>query len=181
MFKNKYTVIACVNNVGALSKDGNLIYHIGSDLKNFSTLTSGNVVIMGRKTFESLPNKQPLKDRINVVITSEKNYQVETNNPELYSDTYVCNSLEEADNLCYALFPDKELFIIGGGVVYSSAFEYDIVDKIIITLVNDDSNGDVYFPTSDGKKFRTIFKTTALRDQSNDLYYHYVVYKRNAK
>lgn len=181
MFKNKYTVIACVNNGGAIAKDGKLLYKIGCDLKNFARLTTDNVVIMGRKTFETLPNGLPLKDRVNIVITSQDNYNVKTDNPDLFKDTYVCNSLEEADNLCYSLFPDKELFIIGGGTIYDEAFIKDIVDKAIITLVNDETDGDVYFPLFDVNKYKVIFKTTSLRDQPTDLYYHYIVYKRNAK
>lgn len=181
MFKNKYTAIACVNNAGVIAKDGNLLYKIRCDLKNFARLTTNNVVIMGRKTFESLPNGLPLKDRVNIVITSQKDYNVVNGDPELYKDTYVCNSLEEADSLCYAFFENKELFIIGGGTIYDEAFKMDIVDKAIITLVNDNTEGDVYFPQINEDKYRVIFKTTALRDQPTDMYYLYVVYKRNAE
>ena len=179
-FKNKYSVIACANSIGYIGKDNNLIYRIKGDLKNFNTLTTGNVVIMGRKTFESLPNSLPLKNRINIVITSKEDYHINTETPELFENTFVCSSLEEVDQLCYAYFQDKELFIIGGGVVYETAFNLGIVDKVIMTLVNDDTEGDVkFYDIQNDDNYRVIFKTTSLRDQANDIYYYYVVYKRN--
>lgn len=179
MFKNKYTAIVCVNNNNAISKNGELIYSIGADMKNFKSLTTDNVVIMGRKTFESLPNKQPLKNRINIVLTSDENYYVESDSPELYDNTYVCNTLEEVDDLCYAYFSDRELFIIGGGLVYEEAYELGIIDKAIVTVVNDGADGDTFFPNLENdENYKVIFRTMSLRDQANDLYYRYVVYKR---
>ena len=134
---------------------------------------------MGRKTFESLPNMLPLKDRINIIITKQDDYQVETDFPEIFNDTYVCHSLEEADQLCYAFFSDRELFIIGGGEIYNESFTLGIVDKAILTYVNDDKEGDVKFYDIDNdERYKVIFKTTSLRDQSNDIYYSYVVYKK---
>ena len=87
--------------------------------------------------------------------------------------------MNEADELCYAYFSDKELFIIGGGMIYAKAYELGMVDKAIITLVNDDADGDVYFPEIDkDENFKVIFKTTSLRDHPNDTYYRYIFYKR---
>ena len=177
--KNKYTAIACVNEKCALGKNGELLYNIKSDMENFKRLTVGNVVIMGRSTFESLPGKKPLKGRINIVLTSNENYFVPDADEE-FKDTYVCKNLEEADNLCYSMFPDKELFIIGGAITYELAFRFDMIDKVILTLVNDDKEGDCYFPPFENdEKFRVIFKTLSLRDQPTDTYYHYIVYKKN--
>ena len=71
-----FKIIACINQKRALGKDGKLLYTIKNDLLNFKRQTLGNVVIMGRKTFESLPNKEPLKDRINIILTSNEEYGV---------------------------------------------------------------------------------------------------------
>lgn len=179
--RNKYTVIACVNNKNAIAKDGNLMYNIKADMANFKSLTIDNVVIMGRKTFESLPNGKPLKNRINIIVTGNSEYSPvgsESWTKDELNNTYLVNSLQEADDLCYAYFADKELFIIGGGQIYSKAYELDMVDKVIITLVNDDTEGEVYFPNIEDDKFKVIFKTMSLRDHPNDTYYRYVVYKR---
>ena len=80
-FKNKYTAIVCVNNKNAIGKDGELIYSIGADMRNFRSLTTDNVVIMGRKTFESLPDRHPLKERVNIVLTKNESYTVDTDQP----------------------------------------------------------------------------------------------------
>ena len=178
-FKNKYTAIVCVNNKNAIGKDGELIYSIGADMRNFRSLTTDNVVIMGRKTFESLPDRHPLKERVNIVLTKNESYTVDTDNPELFKDTYVCNSLSEVDDLCYSMFPDKELFIIGGEKIYSEAYVLGIIDKAIVTHVNDGEDGDSYFPDlANDENYKQVFKTTALRDQAKDLYYRYIVYKK---
>ena len=71
-----FKIIACINQKRALGKDGKLLYTIKNDLANFKRMTVGNVVIMGRKTFESLPNGEPLKDRINIILTSNEEYGV---------------------------------------------------------------------------------------------------------
>ena len=95
------------------------------------------------------------------------------------NNTFLVNSLQEADDLCYAYFSDKELFIIGGGMIYEKSYELSMIDKAIITLVNDDADGDVYFPELDNDdSFKVIFKTTSLRDHPSDTYYRYIVYKR---
>ena len=180
--RNKYTMIACINNNGAIAKDGKLMYNIKADMANFKSLTIDNVVIMGRKTFESLPNSKPLKNRINIIVTGNPEYSpvnADTWTKEELNNTYLINTLQEADELCFAYFDDKELFIIGGGQIYSKAYELDMVDKAIITLVNDDAEGDVYFPDFENDdKFKVIFKTMSLRDYTNDIYYRYIVYKR---
>ena len=97
------------------------MYHIKADLENFRSLTIGNVVILGRRTFESLPNSRPLPGRINIIVTRNTDYTpegVENWSQEDINNTFIVNSLQEADDLCYSYFSDRELFIIGGGIVY---------------------------------------------------------------
>lgn len=180
--RNSYTAIACINGKNAIANEGKLMYHIKADLENFRSLTIGNVVILGRRTFESLPNSRPLPGRINIIVTRNTDYTpegVENWSQEDINNTFIVNSLQEADDLCYSYFSDRELFIIGGGIVYSEAFKLNMVDKVILTVVNDDADGDVFFPDmSQNESFKVIFKTTSLRDHPNDTYYKYVVYKR---
>lgn len=177
-FKRKYTLITCANNKNVIGKNGDLLYHIKGDMANFKSLTMGNVVIMGRKTFESLPGKKPLKDRINIIITNQPNYEIPNYDGLLFREDYVVHSLKQADELCATLFPDKECFIIGGSQIYNQAYEMGLADKIILTHVYDDTEGDTYFPVIDEKKYRLTFKTTSLRDQKNNIYYRYLVYKQ---
>jgi len=179
-FRNKYTAIVCVNNKGVIGKDGKLLYDIRGDKGNFKRLTEGNVVIMGRKTFEEIGH--PLKDRVNIVLTSNQDYTFGDCNEEEYKDTYVCTNIQEVDSLCYAYFQDKELFVMGGEAVYNEFFSLGLVEKAIVTLVNDEQEGDVHFYwlAEDSKDFKVIFKTMSLRDHPSDTYYRYIVYKKNA-
>jgi dihydrofolate reductase len=177
--KNKYTLIACANKKWAIGKDNGLMYHIHIDMMNFKSLTTDNVVIMGRKTFESLPGKKPLKNRINIIITSQEDYQVAPDNwtTDDINNTYFANSLEDADLLCEAFFSDKELFIIGGGQIYEKAYELGMVNKAIITYVNDESEGDTYLHNYDeDDNYKIIFRTASLRDHALQIYYRYIVY-----
>lgn len=179
MFKNKYVAIACVNNKNVIAKEGKLLFHIKADLENFRTLTSGNVVIMGRKTFEALPDK-PLKDRINIILTTDENYKIDSNDEERFKDCYVCNTIGDVDDLCYSLFSDKKLFVIGGGEIFSQYYDLGLFDEAILTVVNDDQDGEVVFPNiQENPNYRVIFKTMSLRDHPNDNYYRYVIYKKN--
>ena len=66
-----FKIITCINKKGVIGNEGKLLYHIKNDLANFKRMTVGNVVIMGRKTFESLPGGKPLNDRINIVLTHD--------------------------------------------------------------------------------------------------------------
>jgi dihydrofolate reductase len=173
-FKNKYTAIACINNKNVIGKNGDLLFKIKSDLNNFRMLTTGDVIIMGRSTFESLSCK-PLKDRINIILTTKVDYEVDSE----FDNVYICHSFEDVDELCDAYFSDKELFVIGGGSVYKQAFDLGIINKAIITLVNDDQDGDVYFhDIANDDRYKIIFKTMSIRDHIDDNYYRYIVYKK---
>lgn len=124
----------------ALGKDNELIYKIPEDLKRFKEKTSGHVVIMGRKTFESIGKALP--NRINIVITKNPSFSAE--------NVVVAHSLEEALRLA-ELKEEKEVFIIGGGLLYKEAIEK--ADKLYLTIVEGNPDADTYFPDySDFKK-----------------------------
>ena len=80
-----FSIISCINKNFTIGQDGNLVYRISNDLKNFRRMTLNNVVIMGRKTFESLPNSQPLDSRVNIILTSDLDYSVDSS----FSDVYI--------------------------------------------------------------------------------------------
>lgn len=129
----------CKNN--AIGKNNQLLFRISNDLKNFKKLTLGNVVIMGRKTYESIG--KPLPSRVNIVISKNKEF-----NP---SNVKVVDSLESA--IAQAKLENKEIFIIGGGQIYAQAI--NIADKLYLTLINEEvASADTFFP--DYKDFKTI-------------------------
>lgn len=152
-----FKIIACINQKRALGKDGNLLFHIGNDLANFKRMTVGNVVIMGRKTFESLPNGEPLKDRINIILTSSEEFGVD----EKYDNVYIVHSVEDVIELCEAFFTDKELFIIGGETLYRQFMERNLVSEMRLTVVKDDTDGDVFFPEYSDEDWYTYYKSMA--------------------
>ena len=134
----KVTLIAAIDENGVLGKDNQLIWHIPEDLKRFKRLTTGHSIIMGRKTFESLPKALP--NRHNIVVTRNQNYSKE--------DVTVCHSLEAAIGFTK---DDDQPFIIGGGEIYKQAI--GLADVIELTRIHSQFEGDVFFPEIDSKKW----------------------------
>jgi dihydrofolate reductase len=152
-----FKIIACINQKRALGKDGKLLYTIKNDLANFKRMTVGNVIIMGRKTFESLPNGEPLKDRINIILTSNEEYGVSQD----FDNVYIVHSVKDVIELCEAFFSDKELFVIGGEALYRQFMDGDLVDELRLTVVKDDEEGDVTFPEFNEDEWSTYYKSMA--------------------
>ena len=125
------TIIAAVAQNNALGKDNQLLWHLPDDFKRFKSVTSNHYIIMGRKTFESFP--KPLPNRTHVIITRQKAYQSEA--------CLVVDSLAKAIAICPE---DEEIFIIGGGEIYKQFLSY--IDRIYVTLVEGNYEGDSYFP-----------------------------------
>lgn len=115
-----------------IGKDGALPWRIPADMRRFRELTTGNTVIMGRKTFESIG--KPLPNRTNIVITRDRGFSA--------NGCLVAHSLDEAIIIATEL--QGKLFIIGGGQIYTQAM--DIADKLILTLVDGEFEGDTFFP-----------------------------------
>jgi dihydrofolate reductase len=131
------TLIAAVANNGAIGKDGKLPWHLPEDLKRFRDLTTGKVVVMGRKTWESLPEKfRPLPKRTNVVITRQAGYVV----PE---GVRVFSGVPEA----VAAFADQAVMVIGGSQIYAETMP--VADALEITQVDQTVEGDAFFPAID--------------------------------
>ena len=128
-------LIACLNNLGYLSKNGKLMYSFKKDLEFFKEKTLGQKVVMGRKTYESMDYK-PLKQRENIIISSNKNFKLEEE--EKYSNVRVL-TIEEIEK---EIKENTELvyFIIGGAQLYENFI--DSADKLYLTHVKDMSKGD---------------------------------------
>ena len=132
------SLIVAVANNGVIGKDNDLIWHLPKDMKFFKETTQDHHVIMGRKNFESIPEKyRPLPNRTNVVITRQSDYKAE--------GCVVVNSVEEALEIAKQN-GDNEPFIIGGGQIYKIALEQNLVDKIYLTKVHHTFEGDTFFP-----------------------------------
>jgi len=124
----KLILIAAIARNRVIGKNGKLPWHIPEDLARFKQLTTGHTVIMGRKTFDSLD--KPFPNRVNIVITSN-----------------VINGVKSYPSLEFALQAlnnEKEVFVIGGGRVYTNALRF--ADELRLTLLDRDVDGDTYFP-----------------------------------
>ncbi|PIQ92453.1 MAG: diacylglycerol kinase [Parcubacteria group bacterium CG11_big_fil_rev_8_21_14_0_20_39_22] len=128
------TIAAIGVKTRALGKDNNLLWKIPGDMKRLKMLTSGHSLIMGRKTFESIG--RPLPNRTNIVITR---------NPEFQADEIIkANSIEEAIDKARQAPGSEEIFIFGGAEIYKQAMP--VTDRLYLTLIHDDKEGDVFFP-----------------------------------
>ena len=158
-------IVAADKNWG-IGKDNKLLVSIPSDMKFFRQETMGKVVVMGRKTLESFPNGLPLKNRTNVVLTSDKNYQVK--------DAVIVHSIDEVlEEL--KKYDDDEIYVIGGGKVYEELLPY--CDVAHVTKIDFAFEADTHFPNLDEDPEWGI---TAASDEQTyfDLEYTFVKYER---
>ena len=158
-------IVAADKNWG-IGKDNKLLVSIPSDMKFFRQETMGKVVVMGRKTLESFPNGLPLKNRTNVVLTSDKNYQLK--------DAVIVHSIDEVlEEL--KKYDDDEIYVIGGGKVYEELLPYCNVAHV--TKIDFAFEADTHFPNLDENP---EWKITASSDEQTyfDLEYTFVKYER---
>jgi dihydrofolate reductase len=146
------TILVAYDENRVIGNQGKIPWHIPEDFKLFKKRTIGHSVVMGRKTWESLP-KRPLFDRVNVVIS--KRYSEE--DPEGFMQTitnqdgvvFCIPSLESAMHFLRERFSRNRIFIIGGAQVYKEALDLGVVDKIIVSKIKGNYDGDTYFPELD--------------------------------
>ena len=159
-------LIACVDNNWAIGKKNQLLVKIPADMKFFRETTTGKVVVMGRKTLESFPNGQPLKNRTNIVLTRDKSYQVK--------DAIIVYSMDELHEELKK-YPSEDIFILGGESIYRQMV--DACDVAHITKVDYAYDADAYFPNLDEKPEWQI--TQDSEEQTYfDLIFHFYKYEK---
>lgn len=169
-YKGNMILLFGVDNNWNIGYKGDLLIKISEDLKRFKKLTTGNIIIMGRKTFESLPNKKALPNRINIVMTTDKDYN-EDNIIVVHSTEELLEKLEEL-NPNY----DMENYLIGGGNICRSLMPYctkAYITKIFKTF----EKADTTMPNLDEDDTWKIEKTSEIHSQ-DDVEYQYVDYVR---
>lgn len=157
------SIIAAVARNGIIGQDNRLIWYIPEDLRRFKALTLGRPVIMGRKTFESL--KRPLPARINIVISRNPDYKA--------SCAMVVHSLPEALTL---FNPDRETFVIGGAEIYAQALP--LADRLYLTEIDADYEGDTKFPAWDRSQWEVIEEERHARGKNFPHPFSFLVYER---
>lgn len=157
------SIIVAIAQNGTIGDKNSLLWHIKEDMRFFRTTTSGHPVIMGRKTFESLGSK-PLPKRKNIVITRS---EVE------FEGAFTAHSLEEAISMAEG---DEEIFIMGGAQIYAQSL--DIADRMYITRVERDYEGDTSFPEIDYSKWTLVKEERFERGEEYESPFAFLVYDK---
>ncbi len=162
----KMKLIAAADKNGGIGKDGKLIVYLADDMKHFRTTTMNSIVVMGRKTYESLPGREPLKGRRNIILSR---------NLELHSDDKfeVCHSVDE---LLYTLQDvEEDIYVIGGGTIYSLLLPY--CTEACITEIDSTFDADTFIPLfSELKDWELV--SESVKHKQNNITYSFVTYKR---
>lgn len=163
-------IVAVAEGSMVIGKDNDLIWYLPKDLKYFKDTTENHHVIMGRKNYLSIPDKyRPLKGRTNVVITRQEAFEA--------AGSIVMNNIEAG--IEYALKNgDAEPFIIGGGQVYKYVLDNDLVDRMYITWVHADFEGDTFFPEFDEAKWELVSSERHEPDHRNKHPFTFAVYEK---
>ena len=161
---NNISIIACVGKKLELGKNNDLIWHLPNDLKYFKKVTSGKTVIMGRRTFDSLPGILP--KRRNIVLQLKEESKID--GVEIFND--IPSIIENIQN-------EDEVFIIGGASIYRQFLEF--ANKLYLTEVDETcKDAEVYFPRFDKRKYKKIIVGSS---EDNGVKYNFVIYERKGR
>ncbi|VDN53066.1 unnamed protein product [Dracunculus medinensis] len=173
-------IIVAIDSYNGIGKNGSLPWNLSKDLIRFGKLTTKttdknkrNVVLMGRKVWQSIPEKfRPLKNRLNVVLSMTM---------EPFENIIVARSFESAIDTIQKMDDIETIWNIGGIEVYRKGLESNLLDKLFITFVDGNFNADTFFPTID---FRSFSRENYPEDPSNDqeengIKFRFAVYKKN--
>ena len=158
-------LVAAIAKNWAIGKNNSMLWHLPNDFKHFKNVTSGNLILMGRKTFESLPGVLP--NRKHLIITKQNNYAV----PE-QCETYptITSAIEK--------YKDQTIYIIGGGEIYKQTLP--IADQMEITLVDEDfEDADAFFPEFNWNDWEITAKTEYTKDEKHKFNYTFLSLSKN--
>ncbi len=157
-------LVACDEN-RVIGKDNQLIWHLPADLKRFKSLTTGHVILMGRKTYESIG--KPLPNRTTIVITRQVDFQAE--------GTITAHSVEEAILKAKSL-SREDIFIVGGAEIYSLSLA--LADQLLVTQLHDIFEGDAFFPEISADTWEIVDRERGVTDEKNPFQYSYITYQK---
>ena len=160
---NQIIIVVAVSENNAIGKNNQLLWHMPTDLKHFKSITSGGTVVMGRKTFDSVG--RPLPNRRNIVITRQKNLEID--------GVEVVNSLDSALELASG---EEKIFIVGGAEIYKEALP--LTHKIELTRVHQEFDADAFFPELDNETWKEVWKEDHLPDEKNKFAYTFSTLER---
>jgi dihydrofolate reductase len=161
--KNISIIVAIAEN-NAIGKNNELLWKLSDDLKRFKKITTGHTVIMGRRTFESLPNGA-LPNRDNLVISDIPG--------EIFKNCRMAYSIEEALTLCDE---KEESFVIGGGMIYKQFLPH--ARKLYLTRVHKEFDGDTFFPEINYDEWKEISRERFSGSEKNEYPHSFIIYER---
>ena len=159
------SLVAAVSENNSIGKNNQLLWHLPNDLKFFKNTTWGGVVVMGRKTFESV--NKPLPGRTNIVITKQTNWSAEN----VIVANSVSDAIQKARDLNF-----KEIFIIGGGEIYKESMH--LVNRIYLTKVHTSIEGDTFFPELETEKWNLLSNKDFKSDEKHAFDYSFQVWEK---
>lgn len=159
------SIIVAVAKNNVIGKDNKLIWHIPADLKHFKDITTGHTIIMGRKTFESLGRILP--NRKHVILCNDMELNIDNENVEVLEDVSMVKKYADSE---------EENFVIGGATIYRLLMPY--ADKLYITHINQEFDGDVTFPEIKKEEWKVVSSTKGIKDEQNPYDYEFVNYER---
>lgn len=159
------SIIVALARNRAIGLNGNLIWHLSADLKYFKRVTTGHTVIMGYKTFLSLPNQRALPNRRNIIISSHLEQA-----PEGFE---LAHSIQEAVNMVHS---EEETFVIGGGSIYEQFLPK--VERLYLTRIDKEFEADTFFPFVNFEEWNLIDVNVVDEDPQVDFSYRFEVWER---
>ena len=156
-----FSIIVATAENNAIGKDNDLIWYISDDLKRFKKLSTGHTILMGRKTYESLPNGA-LPNRENIVITHDKNLQL----PKCTMLHSIEEAIEKYRN------SEEEIFIIGGGSIYEKLLPF--AQKIYLTKVHESFDADVFFPEIEADHWKVVSEEKHKKGEKNEFDFSFI-------
>jgi len=165
----KLSLICAMDENMVIGRNNALPWHLPEDLKYFKRTTMGKCIIMGRRTFESIG--RPLPGRTNIIVTRSRDYEVE--NARVVDS--LSDAIELAENVSFIEGVD-EAFVIGGAELYRHALPY--VDRLHLTMVHAEIDGDTYFPDFDVNEWEQVSREYFEADETNPYPYSICVFER---
>ncbi|PXW89717.1 dihydrofolate reductase [Nitrosomonas sp. Nm84] len=163
----RLSILVAMARNRVIGQHNKLPWHLPADLKHFKLLTMGHIIVMGRKTYESIG--KPLPGRTNIIITQQKNFEV--------PGATVVNSIGDALLACeQANVTSGECFIIGGEKLYRQTIE--ICQRMYVTEIQKDFEGDTIFPEYDPNEWEETQREKYFSDSDNTMEYHFVILDR---
>ena len=160
------SIIVAVSENNVIGKNNQLPWHLPTDMKFFKDKTMGHCVIMGRKNYDSIPDRfRPLSGRTNIVVTRQKEFKAK--------DVIIVHSIDEAIQAAKER-NEAECFIIGGGEIFRQALSY--CDRIYLTRIHHHFEGDVFFPELKAGEWREVSREDHQEDEKNKYNFSFLTY-----